>query len=172
MAFASFLISTLVYTFSREGLPGADIVQFPEAFKYLARRQNIYGYGMLAVFIIASLIIYIVSLSGINQTVIVLILWPLVALASYRLMIYHTKREGIYDLADYISMTMQERVSVDYVKWLNSIHNDKELLSPPEIFMGYNTNFLRETYRLKKVFSENTKTDISYSEIEAADPKK
>ncbi len=172
IVFASFLICTLVYTFSREGLPDMGIINYPEAFRYRAKRLNIYGYGMLILFICSSILIsFNSSWKVINQTLLVLTLWPLMAVGSYILTRLHSSRENIYDLADFISLRMSTELDYAYTKWLIGFSSEDDLPKSYPKNMGYNTKFIRETYRLKEEYEKSESIKLSYKEIQAASTK-
>lgn len=168
LIFMLFLISTITYTFSREGLPDKDIQHYPEAFEYKEKRVNIYGYGMIFLLIVASMIYYINNINQIiNSTLLILILWPAIILGSYFLAKIYTEREKIYPIYDYVNYKLKTKLDIDFFMWVLANQNSKKL-SIPGTFAKYNTQILRETQNLIAEYNQHSKTVISSEEINAA----
>jgi len=169
LVFVSFLISTLGYTFSREGLPDKQIQSYAEGFRYKASRVNIYGEGMIVIIAIASMILGLNSASHfLNQEQLILLLWPLIIAASYKLILTHKKRQLLCSIHDYILLKSNADIDINLIKWIiDNVKTESDLQTVPRAFMYYNTNLLRETYALIFSYITASNTKVSYEEIQA-----
>lgn len=180
LLFLTFLLSTLWYTFTLEGLPSKDLLKYPEAFKYKTTRVNLYGDGMLITLVISSLLIGLnFSFRLLNNSIFILLVWPLIIGCSYYLAILHKKRKELYSTYDYVNFKLNKKVELKLVKLIlqnyEKSENLEQLVKISCVASQENESctptLLRETAHAVSEFKKASENAISYEEIKTADTK-
>lgn len=168
--FLTFLISTLVYTFSSEKLPSKEIQKYPEAYNFKANRMNYYGYGMLSMLIITSILIAVnINLKLINQTSLILLIWPVIIIGSRLLYVQLSKKQAIDNIQNFLEYKYQQNVDPQMIRWILKGIQDEHYISrvPNNVNWG-TTQFIRETRDSVLEYLNASKNIISSKEIDNA----
>jgi len=174
IVFLLFLASTLTYTFTREGLPSKETQAYPEAFKYKTTRINLYTEGMIALLVSVSLLIALnSSVKLLNQTITILLLWPIIIVGSYYLNKIHQKRQWLYSIADYVNYKLNTKVDIKLLNWLiNNVKNEDDFSRVSQHIKSTDSTLVRETYSEIVNFLQTSNQPISFEEIKAVEKAK